>query len=321
MSEENIKVSEEAVDEKEKKVEAPAEQKTFDQIIEEERHKLYKSYTTSRRVSNILMFATVAAICGIMFLIISKIPALRITGYALAGAILVGMIVYYLLNRKKFPNKTRDYVALVSKTLNAEMFKNQEFKEINSNPEEKLAMDDLVADGIYSGASGINSRNVIHGVYKNGHFLYAEAALVRPSTRKQQVPPLFVGRYISIPNEMKFDGRFVFVFKNAKEPLDLPNAVSDLEVLEEKDDFVVYGPKGSNYHNVIKNDVLSQLRRIEVGGHLLNVNVVFWSGHTAVYLSYDDTIMSVPFDKPIDKAGFEKSFDDLQNSFDAIAGK
>ena len=314
MSEENIKANEEV----EVKEEAPAQDKTFDQIVEEERKKLYKGYMTSRRVSNIIMFAVVGAICGIMFMIVSNIQALKITGYALAGALLVGMIVYYVLNRKRFPNKTKDYVALVSKTFNDEMFKNQNFTEINRNPDEKLAIDDLIGDGIYSGATGINSRNVIHGVFKNHHFLYSEAALVRPSTRKQQVPPLFVGRYISMPNDMKFDGRFVFVFKNPKEPLDLPNAVDDLKVLEEKEDFVVYGPEAANYHNIIKNNVISQLRKIEIGGHLLNINVAFWAGHTAVYLSYDDAIMSVPFDKPLDKAGFEKSFEDLLISFNAI---
>ena len=314
MSEENIKVNEET-----EVKEAPVEEKTFDQIIDEERKKLYKSYMTSKRISNILMFVIVAAICGIMFMIISNSLALKITGYVLAGVLLVGMIVFYLINRKRFPNKTKEYVALVSKTLNGEMFKNQGFSEINNNPEEKLAMDDLVGDGVYTGASGINSRNVIHGVYKNHHFLYAEAALVRPSTRKQQVPPLFVGRYISMPNDMKFDGRFVFVFKNPKEPLDLPNAVEDLKVLEEKEDFVVYGPEGASYHSVIKNNVLSQLRKLQISGHLLNVNVSFWGGHTAVYLSYDDSIMSVPFDKPLDKAGCEKSFEDLLISFNAIA--
>ena len=314
MSEENIKVNEET-----EAKEAPVQEKPFDQIIEEERLKLYKSYMTSKRISNILMFVIVGAICGIMFMIISNIVALKITGYVLAGVLLVGMIMFYLLNRKRFPNKTKNYVALVSKTLNDEMFKNQGFSEINSNPEEKLAMDDLVGDGVYSGASGINSRNVIHGVYKNHHFLYAEAALVRPTTRKQQVPPLFVGRYISMPNDMKFDGRFVLVFKNPKEPLDLPNAVEDLKVLEEKDDFVVYGPEGASYHGVIKNNILSQLRKLQISGHLLNVNVAFWGGHTAVYLSYDDSIMSVPFDKPLDKAGCEKSFEDLLISFNAIA--
>ena len=314
MSEENIK----AVEEAEVKEEAPAQEKTFDEVIEEERKKLYKSFMMSKRISNILMFVIVGAICGIMFMIISNIVALRITGYVLAGVVLAGMVVYYLLNRKRFPNKTKAYVALVSKTLNDEMFKNQNFTEINCDPEERLKMDDLVGDGLYTGASGINSRNVIHGVYKNRHFLYAEAALVRPSTRKQQVPPLFVGRYVSMTNDMEFDGRFVFVFKNPKEPLDLPNAVEDLKVLEEKEGFVVYGPEGANYHSIIKNNVISQLRKIDIAGHLLNVNVSFWGGHTAVYLSYDDAIMSVPFDKPLDKAGFEKSFDDLFASINAI---
>ena len=100
-------------------------------------------------------------------------------------------------------------------------------------------------------------------------------------------------------------------FKNAKQPLDLPNAISDLKVLEEKDDFCVYGPENSNYHDVINSKVISLFKKLQIEGHLLNVNVVFWGGHTAVYLSYDDSILSVPFDKAFDKDGFEKSIDDL----------
>ena len=319
MLDENITENEEV----EVKEETPIEEQTvveksYDQVVEEARKDLYKSYTLSRRISNILMFVVVGSIVGIMFLVINNNQILKIVGYCLAGALLVGMILYYVLNRKRFPNKTKDYVALVSKTLNDEMFKNQEFAEISSNPEEKLTMDDLVGDGVYNEATGVNSRNVVRGTYKNHHFLYAEAALTRPSTRKQQVPPLFVGKYISVPNDMKFDGRFVLVIKNPKDPLDLPNAVGDLAVLEDKDDFMVYGPEGSNYHDAINNKVISQLKRLQIGGHLLNVNVVFWSGHSAVYVSYDDTIMSVPFDKPLDKAGFDQSFKDLLICFNAL---
>ena len=320
MSDENINTNEEL----EVKEEAPVqkeqsiEEKTYDVQIEEARVGLYKSYMLSRRISNILMFVIVGAIVGIMFLIISNVVALKITGYCLAGALLAGMIVYYLVTRKRFPNKTKEYVGLVSRLVNDQAFNNQGFEEIKSNPEEKLAMDDLAGDGVYTGASTINSRNVIHGVYKTHHFVYAEAALVRPSTRKQQVPPLFVGKYISIPNDLKFDGRFVLVFKNPKEPLDLPNAVEDLVALEEKEDFAVYGPEGAKYHDVINNKIISQLRKLELDSHLLNVNVVFWAGHTAAYLSYDDAIMSVPFDKPVNKEAYDKSFKDLLACFNAL---
>ena len=320
MLDENIKENEQVEAKEEVAVaeEQPVVEKTYDRVIEDARKELYKSYTMSRRVSNILMFVVVAAIVGIMFLVINNNQVLKIVGYSLAGALLVGMILYYVLTRKNFPNKTKDYVTLVSKTVNAEIFKNQEFDEINSNPDEKLGLDDLIGDGVYQEATGVNSRNVVRGTYKKHHFLYAEAALTRPSTRKQQVPPLFVGKYISLPNDLKFDGRFVLVFKNPKDPLDLPNAVNDLAVLEDKDDFMVYGPEGSNYRDVINNKVVSQLKKLQIGGHLLNVNVVFWSGHSAAYISYDDTIMSVPFDKPLDKAGFDQSFKDILNCFNAL---
>lgn len=293
-------------------------EKPYQVVIEEARKDLFKSYMLSRRISNILMFVVVGAIVGIMFMIISNNNVLKIVGYCLAGALLAGMIVYYLINRKKFPVKTKVYVDLVSDALNKRAFANQDFTDIKSDKEERMKIDDLVGDGVYAEATGINSRNIIHGVYKKHHFLYGEVALLRPAQKKQQVPPLFVGRYISMPNQLKFDDRIIITIKNEKEPLDLPNAVNDLVVLEEKDGFVVYGKEGVNYHDLIDNKIISQIKKLEIGNHLLNVNVVFWGGHTAAYLSYDDTIMSVPFDKELDYNGFEKSFNDLQICFDAL---
>ena len=311
MSDININEKEEVL-ENEQVEEKPAEEaKTYDVVIEDARQDLYKSYAKSRRISNILMFSVVIAICGIMFMIISNILALKIVGYSLAGVLIVGMIVYYVLTRKNLPNKVQKYVPLVMKTLNDKMFTMPGFSNIENNPEEKLQMDDLVGDGVYVEANNVNSRNVVRGVYNGHHFLYGEAALTRPAQKKQQVPPLFVGRYISVPNQMKFDGRFIFTFKNPKQPLDLPNAITDLAVLEDKDDFMVYGPENANYHDIINGKIIAQFKKLQIEGHLLNANVVFWGGHTAVYLSYDDAILSVPFDKPFDKDGFEKSLDDL----------
>ncbi len=322
MSDNNINENKEILENEEEIEEQPIkETKSYDKVIEDARLDLFNSYSKSRRISNILMFAVVAAICGIMFMIISNNDVLRIIGYCLAGALILGMVLYYVLTRKNLPNKVKTYVPLVTKALNDKMFADSKFAGIETNEEEKLAMDDLVGDGVYVEANGINSRNVVRGTFKEHHFLYAEAALMRPSTRKQQVPPLFVGRYISVPNQMKFDGRIILVFKNPKQPLDLPNAISDLVALEDKEDFSVYGPEGTNYHSLIGNNVIDRLQKLQIKGHLLNVNVVFWGGHTAAYLSYDDTILSVPFDKPFDKDGFEKSLNDLLICFNAITEK
>ena len=319
MSDANINEKEELLEEKQVAEEPAEEAKTYDVLIEDARQDLYKAYAKSRRISNILMFAVVIAICGIMFMIIQNNQALKIVGYSLAGALVIGMIVYYVLTRKNLPNKVQKYVPYVMKTLNDKMFTMPGFSNISNNPEEKLQMDDLIGDGVYVEANNINSRNVVRGEYNGHHFLYAEAALTRPAQKKQQVPPLFVGRYISVPNQMKFDGRFVFNFKNPKQPLDVPNAINDLKVLEEKDDFAVYGPENANYHDIINNKIINQFKKLQIEGHLLNLNVVFWGGHTAVYLSYDDAILSVPFDKPFDKDGFEKSLDDLVICLEAMS--
>lgn len=311
----NINENEKLIENKEESV---TEDKPYDVVIEDARQALYKSYQTSRRISNILMIVVVAAICGIMFLIISNNQILKILGYSLAGLLVAGMVVYYILNRKRLPNKIKEYVPFVARVLNEKMFSDEGFSSIDYDPEAKLAMDDLIGDGVYKDASGINSRNVVNGKFRYQEFKYAEAALLRPSSRKQQVPPLFVGRYISVPNKMKFDGRYIFAFTNPKHPNDLPNNIDDLSLLEDKDGFMVYGKEGSNYHNVIDNKIISQLKNLKIEGHLLNVNVVFWGGHTAVYLSYDDPILAVPFEKPFDNKAFEQSLEDLMICFKAI---
>ena len=134
MSDNNINEKEELL-ENEQVEEKPAEEaKTYDAIIEDARQELFKSYGKSRRISNILMFAVVVAIVGIMFLIISNNQVLKILGYSLAGVIIVGMILYYVLTRKNLPNKVQKYVPFVMKTLNDKMFTMPGFSKIESNP-------------------------------------------------------------------------------------------------------------------------------------------------------------------------------------------
>ena len=299
----------------------PQEDKPYNVAIEEARKSLFDSYSKTRKISNIIMFVVLAAIVGIMFLIMNNNPVLKYIGFGLGGALIVGMIAYYLLTRKKFPNKTRDYISFFSNKLRDRMFGSKPYENVTFDESEKFALADFASDGVYKEATGINSRNVIRGEYKGHHFTYGELALLRPSTRKQQVPPLFVGKYVTLPNDLEFEGRFVIVMQNEKQPYDLPNDIEDLKVLEEKDGLIVYGPEGADIRKTLKGTFLSELRKIKIEGRLFNVNVVIWGGHSAAYLSYDDAIMAVPFDKPFDTAGFEQSFKDVDAIIKLLAGE
>ena len=294
--------------------------KPYQVKIEEARKALFANYSRQRKISNILMLVVLAAIVGIMFMIMNNNKALNIAGYASAGAILAGMILFYVLTRKKFPNKTKESITFVSDTLRNKQF-DDEYSDVKYNPEEKFELTDFAGDGVYKDATGINSRNIIRAEYRGHHLTYGEVALIRPSTRKQQVPPLFVGKYISMPNDLDFSGRFVIVLKSPKQPYDLPNAVEDLKVLEEKEDLVIYGPEGADIHKTLKGNFLSELRKIKIDNHLFNLNVVVWGGHSAAYLSYDDAIMSFPFDKPFDRDAFEQSVNDVDAIVRLLAGE
>ena len=43
--------------------------------------------------------------------------------------------------------------------------------------------------------------------------------------------------------------------------------------------------------------------------------------HSAAYLSYDDAIMSFPFDKPFDYDAYEQSFKDVDAIIKLLAGE
>lgn len=324
MEEKNIKETKEndlEMQEQEVQENQTIEDKSYQIVIEEARASLYKDYAKTKKISNIMMFAVVIAIAGIMFLITSNNMILQGIGYGLVALLVVGMVVYYILNRKKFPNKTKNYVNTVAGKMNSRMFGNSNFSDMVYDTDKKLEISELVGDGIYAEATKINSRNVVSGVYKGHPFTYAEAALIRTYDRKKPLPPLFVGRYVSMPNELKFDGRFVVVLKNVKEQFDSPNSISDLAILEDKDQYTIYGPDGSDYHEVLKDDFLNNLRKIQIKNHLLNINLAIWGGRFAVYLSYDDSIMSVPFEKPFDYDGFEEAANDLSAIFEVFAGE
>ena len=65
---EQVEAKEEAPTVEEKQVEEqPVVDKSYDQIINDARMDLYKNYTRTRRISNILMFVVVGAIVGISY--------------------------------------------------------------------------------------------------------------------------------------------------------------------------------------------------------------------------------------------------------------
>lgn len=281
-------------------VEKISDEVPFDQIIENKRLELYEMYKKNKIRSNIIMLITVVLVIACFIMISQKNQVLNIIGYSIAGAVIVGMIVYYILTRKKFPDATKDYIKLVTTTLNSYNYRATEFSDVTNDVEEKVELANIIADGIYERANQISSRNVVHGKYMSHSFTAADVALYSGSGKNRQTD--FVGKYITIGNDLKFNGKIVIVKKLEENSVDLPTNLEDVELVLEEGQFAIYSSPaikdevvsilGKNYVEMIKNLVLDTT--------LLNINVVVWAGNTAYYLSYSDGVISLPFEKPFD---------------------
>ena len=109
------------------------ESKDFGEIIEEGRKSLFDLYKKSRLRSNISMgITTVLLITAFIFISQTGNKVLPIIGYVIAGVVVVAMILFYVLTKNKFPNETKKYIELVTRSLNSYAFSGNEYKDVKN---------------------------------------------------------------------------------------------------------------------------------------------------------------------------------------------
>ena len=287
----------------------------YDDVIEQARLSFSKVIKKNRIGSYIAMGVVLALAVGAVILIGMAQMALKIVGWSMVGVAVVGMLVFYIVSRNIVPNATKEYIAVVNKQMNMRNFMDGQFTEVSTDKNEKMELADPISDAIYSNISNIASRNVINGKFVGRSFKVADMGLY--SGAGKQRASAFVGKYMSFPNDLHFEGRYILVFKG-QVPTDLPTDITDLVVLYEGDDMLVYGKEGNKYEQDLGKDFLKEIKKISVERHLLNLNVVIWSGHSAAYASYDDQIMTLPYQENYNKESNEQYADNLLDIFNSL---
>ena len=211
---------------------------------------------------------------------------------------------------------TKDYIKLVNETLNGYNYTDQLVSEASTDEKEKIELAELSCDGVYKELGQIASRNVVHAKYDGHNFVIGDVGLYNNGTGRNRVS-VFVGKYLSMPNTLHFEGHYIVTIKGDS-PVDLPNDVEELATLLDEGNFLVYGPKDGNYEKALGKKILPLIRKLKIDDTLLNVNFVFWAGHSAVYLSYCDEIMTLPFQKPFTGEQNNKFRADLYAALEAL---
>ena len=285
-------------------IDIPKEEKDidFESLVEGKRKILFGKYNSNRKINNILTIVAVLVCVGGMIMAFNQNQGLRIAGTIVLVAGLVGLLFYSILTRKKFPNETKKYIDEVSLDFDKHVFNDDRFKEMVTNTATKFQISDVSSDRVYSNISDIGSRNICEGRFNDRRIKVGELALYH-QVEKRKRETVFVGKYILLENNLKFDGRVLINLKGEKN-LDLPTDIEDLKIIKEDDNFICYGEENFDLSSILSTKTINAIRRIDIKENLVNVNIVLWGGHTAIYLSYEDTVVSIPFDFSISENFF-----------------
>ena len=296
------------------------EEKPFDEVVEEERKNIFDTYRKTTRRNNLIMVIVVAVFIGAFILIAQQQVWATVLGWVLVGGTLVGLVIYYLLTRNKYPNVSKKYFRTFWEATNNYLFDQEGFDKCEINLNEKYQLADVVADRVYTEVVDIASRNIVRGEYKGVQFSFGELAFYKPGQRKNSREVVFVGRYLALPNSLHFEDHYIVNIKGEKN-LDLPTDVELLTKLVEEDNFVIYGPEKGNPEKDLGKDTLKALKAIKITEPLVNINIAFWAGRTAAYLSYDDAIVAIPFESAINKDAYAFLKDNIKDIFNILVEK
>lgn len=295
---------------------------TLKSALEENRAKVAAAQKKATVFNRIISIVLVAACVGGFILFVQDNLVAKILAWVLIGIALVGTIIYMVYVRKAYPKITNGYVELYFNKVNNYLFNQEGFTDCVLNKNEKYVIADIVADRVYREIVGSNSRNIVRGKYKGYDFQFGELALNKKDTNPRNKAGVicFLGRHISLANNMHFEGRYIVTI-SGKDIYDSPNDVEDLVELVKHDNFVILGPEGSNVEKDLGKDFIKKLEAIELSNALINVNIVFWAEHTACYLSYTDDVAVIPLEKPADEACYLSYKEDTRKFIDLLIGK
>lgn len=280
----------------------------FEKDIEEKRLEYFTKSDKLNLISKIVRpIIMVLAIAGAIMAFLG-IDIVNYVGYGLIGFAVVALIVYTLVMRKLRPNG-KVYSEYVTKQFNNYTYHDARYSNVFADNEERIQLSQVSSDRVYSGVKDLGSRNVCKGLFNKFSFLSCDLS-VQGGEKNNRVD-LFFGKYITYENRLKFDGRIVINVclsnDNSVKNYDLPNDVLDLKEVLKDGTLTVYASEGLHYENVITDEFLNKLSQLKVAKetHLINVNVVIWGGHSAIYLSYDDESLTLPYKNVFTKDNIE----------------
>lgn len=285
--------------------------------VDEQRKSLLKSYKKTNLINNILLVIVAAIFIG-SFVLITRGTWGQIAGWVMIGVTLTGLVIYFLLTRKKYPNLSRQYFKVFWEATNNYLFSDSRFEECSIDIDERYELSDVISQRVYKDVVSTASRNIVRGKFSGKEFVFGELGVYKAGAKRNARDVVFVGRHLSLDSNLEFEGRYIINIRKKEEPVDLPTDIEDLKPLLEDGLLTIYGEEGANYEKDLGKKFISELQSLVCNAPLLNINFVLWNKKTFCYLSYDDSIVAIPFEKAIDTNAYVTLKRNIEDVFELL---
>lgn len=308
--------------------------KTFDDIMK-----------SSRRSSTITMVISVALLILGFVLNTSLDTSLAWISYVIFGIALVVIIVSFVFSsrgRKKIYGSVDNYVRDVIIGVDQYAFDQRGLTQVSVSPKGKADLQDIVDSHYFETINNFNSRNLIKGLYNGKEIKVAELAVRIPyqkpldkvegdnqddkpvSKKKKTATPTesfgIFGKYFSLPVKAKEDESFILLLRgpNACLPTYL-DGYKEMTISDLNSAYLSWAINEEKARKLLSDEKLIEvLNGFSPNESLENVIVSFNEKGLKVCLNYNESVMEIPMQKPVEGKPFETYKNDVRRVLDIV---
>lgn len=286
--------------------------------IEENRTTLLKKY---RRRS---VMKTVVSVVGIMiiaaaFLIVPNLTEkteIRISVMVVSGVLaVVGMFLYNFLSKRSLNKEMKTYFHTYYGSVTDYSFADVIEKEnVTCNVDEKITEDEFKNNNLWKDVVQVGSRAATYIKYKDIDLKLIDAAGQIKDGKRMK--PIFVGKYIITKTSYSNENPIIIYLKGDKRAIP-PTNVDGIKCVFDDNKMSIYS-NNSQWSRFVTKKVKDTLGKLKTKNDLIDVSISIQAGVAYICLGYDDSLMILPLEQPLNARPIKQFKRDLVPTLDFV---
>lgn len=269
--------------------------------IETERAEFLKKYRRQSVYKTLVGVAGIALIAFAFLLVPNLIPdsknAARISVMVVCGVIAVaGMFLYNFLMKKHTNKLMKHYFHTYYGAVTEYSFSDViEQENVTCNVDEKITEDEFKNNNLWKDVVQVGSRAATYVKYRDIDLKLVDAAGQIKDGKRMK--PIFVGKYIIAKTTYSDENPIVIYLKGDKRAIP-PTNVDGVKCVFDDNRMSIYS-NNSQWSRFVTKKVKDALNKLKTKNDLIDVSISIQAGVAYICLGYDDSLMILPLEHPL----------------------